>query len=86
MEFRRKGLEGAYRLGVPISGHGDDMLFSPDINAGCMRVDQGESLELNPFAGFTLLFAYRLIRLINGAGPARQRNRFTRLSNGVGPP
>ena len=41
MEVRRKGLEGSYRLGVSIARHRNDMFFSPNINSGGMRVDEG---------------------------------------------
>jgi hypothetical protein len=60
VEIWRKGLEGSYRLGISIAGHGNNMLFGTDVNSSRVRVDQRQALEMSSFAGFVFLFAHSL--------------------------
>jgi hypothetical protein len=55
-----KGLEGSYRRGISIGGHGNNMLFGTDVNSSRLGVDQVQALEMNSFAGFVFLFAHSL--------------------------
>jgi hypothetical protein len=41
VKIRGKGLEGSYWLGISIRRYRYDVFFSPNINPGCMRVDEG---------------------------------------------
>ena len=74
MEFWRKGLKGAYRLGVPIAGYGDDMFFGSDINSGRIRVDQRQASERGSFTGFIyfMRIAYDCFNKWGGLTPAAE--------------
>ena len=84
MDVWRKGLEGSNRLGILISGHRYQMLFAADINSGGVGMNQRQALLLALF--IFLRIAFDRFNKWGRRGAARQRNRFTRLSNGVEPP
>jgi hypothetical protein len=58
MKFGSESLESAHRARIAIRRQRHHVLFGSDINACRIHVKNGETLQINPFAGFGLLSAH----------------------------